>query len=126
MLTLYSIILITHLLGAVLLFILIIYILAAVKFSHDSKYLQLSEMIGVGTAYQFFSGSLLSLMSPEQSNLLSFCSKIIIYLAALTAVELLLYIKMRPTAKTFPFRKVISPNLFAACFVFLAIQSYGF
>ena len=119
----YSILLLTHIFGSFILFIMMFTALLAVKRGFREHYGTLAVKIGLGSAWQLISGSILTLFAPEKPQLFYFCSRIGIYLTLILAVELLLFYKMRSAAQIFPFHQVVSSITLGAVFVVLVIQT---
>ncbi len=112
-----NILLYTHIFGA---FSVSIFILLSFYFilKKESRYhIPLAVVLAANTALQFITGSALTLLHQNSGSASQLCGKIIIYLFAVSIIEVLLFNQLYPK-RIFPLKTVLSLIAVGLLFVY--------
>ncbi|MDQ3076906.1 MAG: hypothetical protein M3Q63_02535 [bacterium] len=95
----FTLILILHLLGFLVISIFVIKSVIAILYSHYSHISFLAKSLAISSLIQLLSGSLLLFLQESPRSLIVFCTRISIYLTIIIVVETLLFWKMNQHKK---------------------------
>ncbi|OGK27577.1 hypothetical protein A3C28_06120 [Candidatus Roizmanbacteria bacterium RIFCSPHIGHO2_02_FULL_39_9] len=113
-----------HIIGALVtgLFILKAFIL--LWKNQPEKYQSVAANLGFSLIFQVGTGSLLALLSKEMISPASFCSKILLYLAAVAIAEFLLFRKMRSKSRDFFPDRIVATSFIVSIITTVSVVFY--
>ena len=113
-----------HIIGALVtgLFILKAFIL--LWKNQPEKYQSVAANLGFSLIFQVGTGSLLALLSKEIISPASFCSKILLYLAAVAIAEFLLFRKMRSKSRDFFPDRIVATSFIVSIITTVSVVFY--
>lgn len=111
-----SILLFSHITGALLLGFFIVSALVQIYTNKENTFKKSAITIGFAAGYQLITGSFLALDIQTKSGLFGFCSKIGLYLAIVISIEYLLFYRMQKNAVIMPIRLVLASLIIGIIF----------
>ena len=116
----YESVLVFHLMGAVATGIAASFAGILLFRNRAGQYRNTSIVLGFLATFEIVSGTLLAVISTKISAP-SLCANIVIYLAFVSTVELLLFLRMKKVSVFFPFAKILSPVASSLAFFAVAV-----
>ena len=92
--------------------------------NQPEKYQSVAANLGFSLIFQVGTGSLLALLSKEMISPASFCSKILLYLAAVAIAEFLLFRKMRSKSRDFFPDRIVATSFIVSIITTVSVVFY--
>ncbi len=119
----YGVVLVLHIIASVLTGVAIAYVLYNTARGKSANYRASALALGSIAGFQIFSGTILTVLSPELTAA-SLVPHMALYLGVCLAVEALLFIRAKNISLVLPLGRSLSP-MFASVVIFAAAVSYG-
>jgi hypothetical protein len=120
----YSAILVAHITGAVVTAVVAFFALLAMMMRNEHVYRRAAVMLASLAAFEVVSGTVLAVMSASVS-VASICGNIGLYVAAVAALEAVLFMRMKKTTQKFPSMQAVATMGTSLAFLALA-AAFGF